>query len=313
MSARSTAPSPATEKLFQVDDDAKPLNKVKAEEFHTIVAKGLFACKRTRPDILPAIAFLCTRVENPTDEDWAKLIRLLKHINGTSKERLILSANDLQVIKWYVDASFAVHPDFKSHTGGVMTMGGGAVQSISCQQKLNTRSSTEAELVRADDAAMMILWTRLFLKDQGYDVTKNVLFQDNKSAILLEKNGKKSSGKSTRALNIRYFFLSDQVEKGNVTIEYCPTADMIGDFMSKPLQGKLFKKFKDLIMGCKNVSSSKVVDDRSVLHGSILMQDSKEDSGARNSRTRATFPRFPDCSRASSKLPEHAAQPLDHT
>jgi hypothetical protein len=153
------------------------------------------------------------------------------------------------VIKWHVDASFAVHPDFRSHTGGVMTYGGGTIQSISRKQKLNTWSSTEAELVGADDAATMILWTKLFMESQGYDIAKNILYQDNKSAILLETNGKKSSSKRTRALNIRYFFLADQVSKENLTIEYLPTTEMWGDYMSKPLQGKLFQKFRALIMG----------------------------------------------------------------
>ena len=60
----------------------------------------------------------------------------------------------------------------------------------------------------------------------------------------------KSSGKRTRALNIRYFFLTDQVEKGNVTIVYCPTNDMVGDFHSKPLQGEKFQKFQNAILGC---------------------------------------------------------------
>ena len=63
-----------------------------------------------------------------------------------------MSAKSLHVIKWYVDASFAVHPDFKSHTGAVMTMGKGAMQSVSSKQKLNTRSSTESELVGGDDS-----------------------------------------------------------------------------------------------------------------------------------------------------------------
>jgi hypothetical protein len=175
----------------------------------------------------------------------------------------MLAADDLRVVKWHVDASFAVHPDFKSHTGGVMTFGEGAIQSISRKQKLNTRSSTEAELVGADDVSTMILWTKLFLEDQGYQVEKNILFQDNKSAILLETNGKKSSSKRTRALNIRYFFIADQVEKGNMVVEYCPTGEMVADFMSKPLQGKLFVKFRDLIMGVS--SQAKVSDDRSVL------------------------------------------------
>jgi hypothetical protein len=95
----------------------------------------------------------------------------------------------------------------------------------------------------------MILWTKLFLEEQGYNISQNILYQDNKSAILLEKNGKKSSSKRTRAINIRYFFLTDQSEKGNVQIEYCPTGEMIADYMTKPLQGQLFEKFKSLIMG----------------------------------------------------------------
>jgi hypothetical protein len=110
------------------------------------------------------------------------------------------------LVCWHIDAAFAVHPDFRSHTGGVMTYGRGAVQSISRKQKLNTRSSIEAELVGADDGATMILWTKLFMEAQGYEITHNILYQDNKSAILLETNGKKSSSKRTRALNIRYFF-----------------------------------------------------------------------------------------------------------
>ena len=75
------------------------------------------------------------------------------------------------------------------------------------------------------------------------------MYQENKSTILLENNGKRSSSKRTRAFNIRYFFLTDQVEKGNLKVEYCPTTEMWGDYMSKPLQGKLFQKFKKLIMG----------------------------------------------------------------
>jgi hypothetical protein len=89
----------------------------------------------------------------------------------------------------------------------------------------------------------------LFMEAQGFEITHNILYQDNKSAILLEKNGKRSSSKRTRALNIRYFFLTDQVAKGNLQIEYESTTKMWGDFMSKPLQGKLFRKFKALIMG----------------------------------------------------------------
>jgi hypothetical protein len=151
-----------------------------------------------------------------------------------------------------VDTSFAVHPDFKSHTDATMsfTDGKGAVQSVSRKQKLNTKSSTEAELVGVDDISVMILWTMLFLEAQGYEIEKNKLYQDNKSAIILEENGKKSSSKRTRALNIHYFFLTDQVEKRNVIIEHCPTDEMVGNFHTKPLQGEKFCMFHDRILGC---------------------------------------------------------------
>jgi hypothetical protein len=75
------------------------------------------------------------------------------------------------------------------------------------------------------------------------------LFQDNKSSILLEKNGKASSSKLTRHINSRYFFITHRVKKEEVSVVWCPTGDMIGDFANKPLQGALFRKFRDNIMG----------------------------------------------------------------
>jgi hypothetical protein len=181
-----TAHSPAGEDLFA--EGKGPLAE-RAKIFHTWVAKALFAYKRARPDIHVAVTLLCTRVKSPNESDWKKLFRPLRYVNGTRDDVLTLAADDMQVVKWYVDTSFAVHPDFKSHTGATMTFGKGSPITMSRKQKLNTRSSTEAELVGVDDVMNMILWTRLFLQEQGYQVEDNVVYQDNKSAILLEKNG----------------------------------------------------------------------------------------------------------------------------
>jgi len=76
-----------------------------------------------------------------------------------------------------------------------MTMGTGMPINTSRKQKLNTRSSTESELVGANDMAQMILWTKFFMEEQGYNVKENILYQDNKSTILLENNGKRSSAR----------------------------------------------------------------------------------------------------------------------
>ena len=244
---------PSKEDLLEVDQDSPELDKTRHDEYRSTVAKALFMGKRARPDLAFTISFLCTRTRNPTEQDWTKLVQFMKHIHSTQDEVLTLWAGSLNVIKWHIDASFAVHPDFRSHTGGNVFFegGGGAVQTISTKQKLNTRSSTEAELVGADDGSTLILWTKLFLEAQGYPIDENILCQDNKSAILLEKNGKRSSGKRARAINIRYFFLTDQVAKGNLSIMHCPTDDMIGDYMTKPLSGDKFRHFRDIIMGKK--------------------------------------------------------------
>ena len=136
----------------------------------------------------------------------------------------------------------------KSHTGSNMTMGKGAIISSSRKQKLNTRSSTEAELVAADDTLSSILWTKLFLQSQGYN-PKTTLMQDNQSTMLLEKNGKASSSKWTRYINIRFFTIKDHLDKKDFELEYCPTDKMQADCVSKPLQGSTFNGLKSQIMG----------------------------------------------------------------
>ena len=113
---------------------------------------------------------------------------------------------------------------------------------------MNTRSSTEAELVGADEAIGPMMWTLLFLKEQGYELEQNILCQDNKSTILLEKNGRSSAGKRSRHLNIRLFFITNQIKKGHVNIEYCPTDEMTADYLSKPVVGQKFEKFRQTIM-----------------------------------------------------------------
>ena len=132
--------------------------------------KALFLCKQTRLDIQPVVAVLCTCVQSPGRNDWNHLLQMMKYLNGTVNNELVLNTDyGVGSIEWYVDASFTVHPDFKSHTGAVMkfTGGKGSVEATSSKQKLNTSSLTTPELVAVDDALTMILWTPLFLEEQG--------------------------------------------------------------------------------------------------------------------------------------------------
>ena len=77
-------------------------------------------------------------------------------------------------------------------------------------------------------------------------------FHRSRRTILLLERGKQSSGERTRALNIQYFFLADQREKGHIEVDYCLTKEMWTDPMTKPLQGQDFKQMVDLLMGRNN-------------------------------------------------------------
>ena len=88
-----------------------------------------------------------------------------------------------------------------------------------------------------------MIWTQLFLEAQGYPVKDNSLYQDNKSAMLLETKGCKSAGKCSCHQNIHYFYVTYQKAKGHIDIKYCLTDKMISDYMTKPLHGAKFDGF----------------------------------------------------------------------
>ena len=197
------AVTPATRNLFETNEKLSRFKPSKAEIFHHIVAKLLYVTKRARIDLQLVIAFLCTRVSKSTEEDWEKLQRLLKYVHGTIDLPRIIGAEDLGILQTWVDASYATHSDMRSHTGGVISLGHGVINSKSNKQKINIKSSTEAELVGASNYISHTLWTSWFLKEQGYIVNTNLFYQDNQSAILLEKNGRNSCGDRSRHINIR--------------------------------------------------------------------------------------------------------------
>ncbi len=114
------------------------LDQARAKAFHNITATGIYVTKRARLDISLSIAFLTTRVKGPDIDNWRKLCHLVEYLRSTRGLSLILAANGTGVLSWYVDASFAVHPDMKGQTGGAMTMGTGFPLDKSTKHKLNT-------------------------------------------------------------------------------------------------------------------------------------------------------------------------------
>ena len=267
------AKTPAGPHLFEVNNACTKLNEEDRKIFHSITAKLLFVAKRARPDIQVPIAFLTSRVTKADKDDWKKLKRLLEYLHSTTNMALTISIDNLSIIKTWVDAAYALHADMRSHTGGTIMMGKGILYRKSSKQKINTKSSTEAELVGASDFLSQTIWTRNIIEAQGHTVSSSDYYQDNMSAMKMEQNGRSSAGQHSRHINIRYFFIKDRIANGEINLIHCPTESMIADFFTIPLQGSLFKKFRDIIMGITHFSTLLVptmAEARSVLDNDIF-------------------------------------------
>ena len=244
---QGVAKSPASDNLFKISENAELLDKGGRDIFHSLTAKFLYLAKRVRPDILVAVSFLVRRVNKPTTEDRSKLERLVRYVRGTRGLGIVLEASVNLGVYGYIDASYGVHDDMKSHSGCVIGIGKGPLYAKSGVQKLNTKSSSEAELVALSDHANQVIWTRNFLLGQGYNVGASTLYQDNQSTIAMIRNGKSNSSR-TRHIAIRFYFVADRVATKEISVEYMQTGDMIADILTKPLQGKLFLRLRGLLL-----------------------------------------------------------------
>lgn len=242
--------TPASTNLFEISPISASnslLAKAEKKQFHTIVAKLLYLAKRARPDILTAVAFLTSRVLNPTSEDDRKLKRVLRFLAGTRSDVLTLR-KDFDYPVAYCDASYGVHADFKSQTGLYITLGGGPIYAGSSKQKLVSKSSTESELIALSDSSSHIIWAKQFLSEQtGQKNLPAIIYEDNMSTISILRP-ESTLSQRTKHINIRYFFLKDRQQKGDVVIKHMPTDNMIADFLTKPLQGSQFTYLRSLLM-----------------------------------------------------------------
>ena len=247
-------PHPAARWLFTVKPDTEDLAEEKADIFRKFVAKLIWVMKRGRPDVEPTISFLSSRVKGPDKDDWHKFKRLMCWIKKTKTDVRIIGADDLLNMIVMIDSAHAVHDDMRGHTGGITSFGTGIVDQKSSKQKMNTRSSTETEHVGTSEYLTKPIFLELFMEAQGYK-PKITLAKDNESEIRMLVNGKASCTSNSKHVAIKYFWCTDRIKKGDISVRHCPTEKMIADYMSKPLQGKLFVTFRNVIMGWTHIST----------------------------------------------------------
>lgn len=240
------ASSPATIHLHQ-QREIELADKQKSENFHTAVAKILYLAKRTRPDLLTAVSYLSTKVRAPDLDDLAKLQRLLNYINATPDLGINFSSKQGLGLTAWIDASFGVHSDGKSHSGILIQLAGGPIYAGSRKQRRVTKSSAEAELVALSNGGSQVEWCRNFLSSQGRPEEPTIIFQDNESTIKMVKNGKPNA-ESSRHVHNDCFWIKDMITQDCFKLVYAPTDRMIADLLTKPLQGKLLKSLRTLLL-----------------------------------------------------------------
>jgi hypothetical protein len=246
------ARTPAGIDLFDIDVNSVALPTDLKDRFHRATAQCLYLATHVRPDILVAVSFLTTRVQAPTQQDLKKLIRLLRYLNHTQDLGLVLGGDSEGNfhLAAYVDASFGVHADGKSHTGMFITLGRGLILAKSVKQKIVTKSSCEAELVGLSDISSLLAWQQEWMSVMGYSeqAYPGVLYEDNMSAMSLARNGRSNSDR-TKHIKLRYFFIKQYLDSGEFVLKHCTTDRMIADILTKPLQGDHFESLRSILLG----------------------------------------------------------------
>jgi hypothetical protein len=216
--------------------------------FLSLVMSAMFAGKRTRPEILPAVCILASRVQSPDEDDMKCLLRVFEYLKANTNLGLRYKPSSIQLFYW-IDASYNLHHDSRGHTGIVATIGkhNARIYVRSQKHKLYTRSSTEAELVALDEGVLHLLWLILVFDFLGYPQTPVTVFQDNQSTIRVCQTGQSKSGR-LKHMVVRYNFIHGQQEENILIFEYMKSADMVADIMSKPVTTPIFLRLRRLLL-----------------------------------------------------------------
>jgi len=231
--------------IYEPDSNEEITDKYPIRE---IIGSLSYIANGTRPDIAFAVNNLCRYVSKPTASLWRAAQRIVKYLNATSHDGLTFKGSSVSIDAW-ADSNYAMDKtDRKSTTGMIIRIGENPIIWKSRKQKSVSLSTTEAEYMAASDATREIVWLRDLLAElnQLKLSEPTPLYQDNQGAIFLENNN--CSNQRSKHIDVRYHFIREQVQMKHIEVIYCPTADMIADFFTKPVNEAQFIKFKDLIM-----------------------------------------------------------------
>jgi hypothetical protein len=234
-------------KASNADDN---LSEIDQKLYMSLVGSLLYASVMTRDDIRFSLAYLTISMKQATHHHMVTAIRCLSYLLSTPFVGKILGGSNTVLLWCAADASYATHPDRKSHFGITLHLGptSGAFHSVSKKAKIMALSSTEAEYIALFEGAKLISWARQFLADLGFPQNlPTIVFEDNKSTIHMVEQGT-DRGK-TKHMDVRFHYIRELVLNGSIQLKHQSTFLMVADIMTKALPTEAFLRLRPLLMG----------------------------------------------------------------
>lgn len=208
--------------------------------YQQAIGSLIYLSNSTRPDISYAVGLLARKMANPTEGDWKMVKHVLRYLRGTPSASISYSAEPVKrdTLVGYSDASYAENPTDRKSTGGyVFLFNDGAISWRSVKQPIVALSSTEAEYIALTDSFKEAQWLQHLLQEVfSSPQLPTVIFEDNQSTIKLARN--KAHSNRTKHIDVRYHYVREVIQRGQLILKYCPTESMTADIMTKPL-GKI--------------------------------------------------------------------------
>ncbi|KAJ9556974.1 hypothetical protein OSB04_011588 [Centaurea solstitialis] len=213
-------------------------DKMKSVPYASAIGSIMYAMLCTRPDVAYSVSVTSRYQQNPGEPHWVAVKNILKYLRRTKEMFLVFGGSEDEIsVIGYSDASFQTdRDDFRSQSGYVFTLNGGAISWKSSKQDTIADSTTEAEYIAACDAAKEAVWLRNFLSDLRVvaSISRPIdIFCDNSGAVAQAKEPREHH-KSRHVLR-KYHLIREIIGRGDVRICKIPTEDNVADPLTKPL------------------------------------------------------------------------------
>ena len=229
--------NPCDADFYKRDEDAKPVNRKK---YLSLLMSIYYPARFVIPQLLPTLSYLAQYGQEPTTSEMSRLLKVYGYV--LNKDFTIrICPNGMQVGA-SMDAAYAVHPDGRSHSATVLTVGTAPVGYVSRKIKTIANSSTAAEGYTLGDGIPLVVWTRDLVKWLGYPQNGPAAVSQDNTAVIQMSTKHDSLFNRSKHMLIKFLFIRDHVDRKVITLRYVRTTELTADLLTKALYGPNFRR-----------------------------------------------------------------------